>query len=327
MPTFLTTKKMSPELAARVEASVRGRRGRAGEPKQSRWKPIVVGVARVGAALAVGAIACSVVLARQRDQTELERARQGLMGRLAAASRPLSPEDLGAAARMESWLVRASGAYEGDLVADELHRPGALAALLARPAVYVHGAVAEARVAAKIADVAAASVKDAFLVCLLEPPSARTEKALLSTVHDVYAGGAEPHSPQVRRLRDAEVGLPFLTPLWADNVRLAKTHEEIDALGVALDKAPLEYARRAAKADLFVFALDEEGEKVGPAELDGERPHPVRVELVDLAASKVLLRMRKHVDPTWISITKRSLYASGLDQCALAFDVRASITP
>ena len=60
-------------------------------------------------------------------------------------------------------------------------------------------------------------------------------------------------------------------------------------------------------------------------ELDGERPHDVRIGLVDLTSAKMLLRLRKRVDPTWISMNARAQYASGLDACALAMDVHESI--
>jgi hypothetical protein len=67
--------------------------------------------------------------------------------------------------------------------------------------------------------------------------------------------------------------------------------------------------------------MDEPGDGGGPTELDGERAHHVRLFLVDMVASKTLLRVRRLVDPTWISLAKKSDYASGLDSCGLAFDV------
>jgi hypothetical protein len=91
-------------------------------------------------------------------------------------------------------------------------------------------------------------------------------------------------------------------------------------------KAPIEGAREAAKAGLLVYAMDEPGEPGGATELDGERAHMVRVGIVDLTAAKVLLRVRRRVDPSGITPAKRSLYASGLDGCGLALDIRESIT-
>jgi hypothetical protein len=37
--------------------------------------------------------------------------------------------------------------------------------------------------------------------------------------------------------------------------------------------------------------------------------------------------MRKHVDPEWVSAAKRPMYASTLDGCILAMDVRDALTP
>jgi hypothetical protein len=48
----------------------------------------------------------------------------------------------------------------------------------------------------------------------------------------------------------------------------------------------------------------------------------VRIAIVDVSAGKVLLWLRRRVDPGWISVAKRADYASGLDACALALDVR-----
>jgi hypothetical protein len=325
MPTFLTSKKMDPALAARVEASVQGRRGQRSRGGDSRWAPRLVSLARLALVLAIAAVIAFVVLARRQDRRELERSRAALLEMLRSASAPLTPADLGAVERAETWLARASGAYEGDEIADDLRRPGALASLLSHPMVYVRGPIDAFRSPALIAGVAAASQKDPLLVCLVEPPAARTEKALFEKVRAAYSLGAEQHTPNVRRLQEAFVGLPFLQPAWADNVRTARTAEDIDGLRRDLQRAPLERARRAAKAELLLYAIDEPGEAGGPTELDGERPHEVRIGLVQLEPAKVLLRLRKHVDPSWITTAKRPEYASALDGCRMAFDVHESV--
>ena len=73
-------------------------------------------------------------------------------------------------------------------------------------------------------------------------------------------------------------------------------------------------------ADAVVRGLRREGLAVDHAP-DGEQAHPVRVVLVDLAASKVLLRSRHFVDPSWIRPARRATSATGFDSCALALDV------
>ena len=75
----------------------------------------------------------------------------------------------------------------------------------------------------------------------------------------------------------------------------------------------------------MLFAIDEPGEAGVAAELDGERPHQVRIGVVDLAADKVLLRLRRKVDPSWISSNARAEFASGIDSCGLALDVHAAV--
>jgi hypothetical protein len=68
----------------------------------------------------------------------------------------------------------------------------------------------------------------------------------------------------------------------------------------------------------------DEPDEPGPADLDGERPHHVRVGLFDLKSSAVVLRARKRVDPNWLAAATRSTYASAVDGCDLALDVRSA---
>ena len=91
------------------------------------------------------------------------------------------------------------------------------------------------------------------------------------------------------------------------------------------EKAPIDAAKQALRASVLVVAMDEPGDGVGPTELDGERAHAVRIALVDLAGARLLLRLRKLVDPTWISLAKKSDFASGLDSCGLAADVHEHV--
>ena len=322
MGTFLTTRRMDPALAARIEASVSGRKA-----SESTWRPRLVAIARLAAVVAVVTVVVGVMALRRRDRRELEASRAALLDTVHAASASLTPEQKDVVPRAESWVKRAAGAYEGDFVADDLRPAGALAAVMARPAVYVRGPMETlgSGNAAGVAGAASASFKDPFVVCLVEPPASRTEKVLLAKVHAAYARTAEERTPNVRRLHDADAGLPFLMPPWAERIQMAPGEEELEKLRSDFERAPIEAAKRAAKATVLLFAIDEPGEPGVPAELDGERPHNVRVGLVDLASSRVLLRMRKRVDPSWISAAKRTELASGLDGCALAMDVVESV--
>ena len=51
----------------------------------------------------------------------------------------------------------------------------------------------------------------------------------------------------------------------------------------------------------------------------------MRVVLTDLASGELRLRFRHGVDPGWLSDNARAQYASGIDSCALALDLRAAL--
>jgi hypothetical protein len=325
MATFLTTSKMHPELAARIEASVSGKKYTPGAPR--RLTPRLVRLARAALVLVVGLGIYTVVSGRRHDRADLERTRASLLDAVSAQSAWLSPEDKGAVTRAESWLMRSSGAYEGDLTTSELRGPGALAAALARPAIYVRGPLGAFKSPMLIADAAATSAKDSMLLCLMEPPASRTEKVLLDKVRVAYGGGPamEERTSNVRRLHEAIVGLPLLLPPWSERVRSAPDAPELARLKRELERTPVLRARQAVRAEVLVAALDEPSDGGGPTELDGERAHAIRIVLIDLASEKVLLRTKKLVDPTWISLAKKSTHASGLDSCGLAFDVHEDL--
>ena len=313
---------MAPALVARIEASVRGRRG-----SVSGAAPRVVSIVRLGVVATVVGLAWTLVILRYREHQAIERTRAALLGSVRRHAASLGAEEAGFVPRAESWLVRLSGPYEGDLVSGDVRGAEASRAILARPTVYVRGPLASFATPAGIASSASTSVKDAFLLCLLDRPVSRAEKVLLSKVRTAYAGGplVEERTANVRRLDDAETGLPLLQAPWAARVERAPLAVDLARLQRELDKAPIEDAKRAAKASLLLVVMDEPGDGKGPTELDGERPHDVRIGLVDLTSAKMLLRLRKRVDPTWISTNARAQYASGLDACALAMDVHESI--
>ena len=326
MPTFLTNSKMDPALAARIEASVRGRRRKPGERKIA---PRVIAIVRIAVVIGIVSVVVSIVSAQRKSRREIETTRATLLEDVRAKSASLTAYDKECLPRAESWLVRFAGAYEADLIADELRAPGALGSILARPSIYVRAPLGALQSASTIAEASAVSAKDPFASCIVEPPRSRAEKVLLQNVRVSYAGGAplEESTRNVHRLYDAEAGLPFLLPPWSDRVRATGDPFELARLRNELEKAPIERAKETAKATLLLLAIDEPGEEGGPTELDGERAHAVRVGLVDLAASKVLVRLRKRVDPKWISPAMRPTHASGLDGCALALDVREAIEP
>ena len=327
---------MAPALAERIESSVRGgRRTRdaQGRPvKVGTWKQRGIALGRVAMTVALVAALVTVVDRRWRAKHDFEQARASLLGTAEAATASLTRVDVGTEGRIESWLLRAAGSYDGDVISDRVRAPGALAALLssessAHAAVYLRGTMSQVSTPAGIVEAAAASVEDPFLACLLDPPPTRAEKALLAKVHATYAGDAavRARAANVRRLRDVQLGLPFLLPSWSEKVSRASTREELSSLGRAFERAPIEAAKRGLQSELLIFAIDEPGDTARPAELDGERAHDVRLGVVDLTTDTVLLRLRRRVDPSAISMDKRPLYAGGIDACGLAFDVRTSV--
>ena len=324
MGTFLTTSRMDPALARRIEASVSGRKRKAGGPLLA---PRLVALVRLGLVVGLAFAGYAAVSARRSARQEIERTRASLLSAVQAQAASLTPQERSAVVRADSSLVKLAGDYQGDLVAPGLRGPDALKKTLARPAMYVRGPLGSFVNPARIAEAAALSGKDSLLLCLMEPPASKAEKVLLGPVRAAYTGGTvmEDRTSNVRRLQDAMVGLPLLAPAWSDRVRAADDATELAKLRKELDRAPLDRAKQAARAEILIVALDEPSDGVGPTELDGERAHGIRVVVIDLASSAVLLRMRKLVDPSWISLAKKSEYASGLDSCGLAFEVHESV--
>ncbi len=321
MPTLLVTKKMSPELAARVRASVDGRRAAPG----SKLAPRATSVLRLGATATIVIAGIWLGVSLYRAQRELEARRAGLVAKVQHEAAELGPDEHAVATRVLPWLPPLAGAYAGDLVADELRPAGALPAVLSRPTLYLRGSLPS--VASRVDESAASSFKDAFVLCLVAPPNARTEPLLKAKARAALSGRGEALAPVagVERLQDALVGLPFLSPEWERKVRAARSRDDLERMRRDFERAPIARAKAAAKAKLLLVVVDEPNSEPGPTELDGERPHDVRVGLVDLVTRKVLLRLRRRVDPSWISAATRAEWASGIDSCALAMDVHAAV--
>lgn len=315
MPTFLVTAKMNPALADRVAKSVHG--GKASSPVSRR----LTSWARFGF---VGAVALSIWLvlgSRKREARELDHDKVVLLDKIKAHTDALEPWDRDQAKRGEIAL---RAREDAEVIAPEIKGPGKLEALLKQPLVYVR---APAELGAKITEAAATSQKDALLLCMLSPPSARQEKVVLDKVRVAYMGGpgVEEATSNVRRLNDVVLGLPYLLPPYSDRVRASQERAAVAVLRADFDRINVERTKQAAKAGLMLVVIDEPGDGKGPTELDGERSHDIRITLRDLRAERTLLNVRRHVDPSWISQARRPTYAAGLDGCALAYDVHEQL--
>lgn len=321
MATFLATRKMDPALIARIERSI-GARARPAPGKRGTVR-LRTSLFRLAIAIAVTALASTVLLSRRRYQQEVSRARTALVEMVHANTAQLTPEERSFVSRIEPWVYGLAASYEGEIMTDEIRRANALDAALARPSVYVRGPVSAFTSSAAIAETASASTRDSFLLCLLDPPASRAEKVVLAKVRAAYAGGGNV-AGHARRLHDAEGGLRQLLSPWEERILQARELRDLERIQAELGKVDVADTKRAAHADLLIVAMDEPGEP-GPADLDGERAHQVRIAIVDVVGDKLLLRMRKRVDPNWLAAATRSNYASAVDGCALALDVRAGV--
>jgi hypothetical protein len=323
MATFLTTPRMSPELRARVERAVshrtRARHAAAKvglkSPFASRERLRVARVLPLVALLLVVGLG-STVYVQGRRTVEAERAT--LLNALAERRAGLPPGHEAFLAETDRWVLDAASDSAGaETVDPSLKAPGALDALLARPAVYVRGPAAELADGAKLNDAARASIKDSFLFCLLHAPPSSSEKDLLTKVRGVYFGGAkvDEQTANVRRLAEARMGLGVLGTSFEGAARAAEDVSSLKRLLRDLQGAPTDEAKRAAAAELLLVVAD------GAAQTGARE---ARVTLIDLAAKKVLLRTRPRIDSQGRSPAAQ-IHRDDMDGCGLALTVRRGV--
>jgi len=285
-------------------------------------------VLRVVALTSIVATLVWLVSTKRRADQETEALRSSLIERSARAAHGLTEQELAIAKRAASWLKREAQAYSGDLVTPRAASLALLSGLLKQPTVYVRGPLAELDNSQGLERSARESAKDAFVLCLLDPPTGRSEKAILARAKSAYAAGErmQQATGHITRLGDAYAGLPFLQAAWRERIAQVEQHQTLVELAKSFDRAPLDAAREALKSRLLLFAIDEAGERAAVSELDGEKPHSVRVGLIDLSSGQPLLRLRRRVDPSSLSEATRAEYARGVDDCSLALDVRQAVT-
>jgi hypothetical protein len=310
---------MDPALAARIEASLRRSAGRA---NRGVYRPSLVAVVRVLVIVAIAGAAIAILHARARARAQFEQRRSALLDAARTHAAALTEEERTILVRAEASLRRLAGPYEGDFVASVPLGKEAFAAVLAAPAMYVRGNLADFE-SRPIDRASEESRKDALVACLYAPPAARDENTLVTNVRELRdASALDRRTPNVALLRDAEAGLPFLLPAWSVRVTSASTTKELARLEEAFAHAPIEEAKRAAHARYLVAVLDE---GTGFVAFDGDFAHDVRVAIVDLRDASALLRVRRRVDPSWISVPRRAKYSVDVDGCALALDLRESL--
>ncbi|MCA9642020.1 MAG: hypothetical protein KC492_15040, partial [Myxococcales bacterium] len=167
----------------------------------------------------------------------------------------------------------------------------------------------------------------AFLLCFLSPPKDRGQRTLLSRVRTAYAGDERLgwDTRFAASLNTAYQGLPYMQSEWLERVKRTSELRVLESLEREQARAPVPAALKALDSELLLAVFDEPGEAGATVELDGERPHSVRVSLIDLESDRVLLRRRSRVSPDWIPEATRIRYARGMDACALGFDIRQGL--
>ncbi len=251
---------------------------------------------------------------------ELEAERAELLDALRVEFGALTPEQKALSGRVAAIIGRsASVSYAGDSLADDLKSDAGLSSALSETAIYLRGPLDALSNPANVPGVAKESRKDTFVSCLLAPPTSHTEKALRARAVHLDLGPSAQISPLFSLLAVA----PLWGPAWRDSVKSASS-AELEALTKVFRRAPVKSGVLAAKATQLLLVLDAPADLTAPAELDGERPHLVRVSLIDLRTEQVRLRLRRAVDPGWLGAAARAEYASRIDGCSLALSVRAA---
>jgi hypothetical protein len=323
MASFLVTPAMPPALATRVMASVKG--------KQRRGAPKVHGPRISMAALipvtAVVVVVGLMLFSRWMANRELELARADVLQKLATQQAWMPAGAASFLPMVQTWVTRTAGNYEGDLITDDLRIEGALQARLARPSLFLRGSQPKLARPDQLVEAAAGSVKDAFVLCLSEPPDSRAEKSVMHKIKGANFAGA---LPQMRRYFDAEAGLALLQPAWEAKVRAASEPKALHSMSAEWMRAPLEDGRQAAAAELLLVVVDElpvvePDADPGDGRRPEERPHAMRMAVVDLRAQNVLLRLRKTEDPSAFAPVARLAHAQGITGCLFAMDVRDAV--
>lgn len=312
MGTYLANEKMSPALRKRIEASVR-RSSRIAKP----GLPIFVKTAlRLSLIIVVLGGGAWLYVAWRQHLSQVEAARASLLQDVQENVIALDEADLRLRTNAQALLLSASMTYEGDYVSPSLDEPDVVSELLARPVLYVRGPIEAFQRTSKFERAIAEPVDDAFVHCLVDPPEERSELPLLRRIE------APRDMTRFFHLAEAFTIRPFASDAWSSQVHAAATLTEINRLRDSVKLARMDRAVLAVRAEILIHILDEPRTAGTFAEVDGASDHQVRVGIIDLTADATLLRLRRHVEPSWISEANRPYFARSLVACRLAADVR-----
>lgn len=316
---------MGPRLKERIHTSLSGRRT---SPRRSRTLLLVVACLRATILIVALVVCVTYFLGRRGEETKIAALRAEILRVQKVESADLGQTEKEVRLRTEHAIAQALGQYEGDLVSDEAKDAELFSAVLAKQGIYLRGSLKDLSSEDGLARVAQNSVKDAFLVCLLDPPPGIEEHDLLERTYISYRSGPalDRATPGFFRLQAALAFMPLLEDSWRDNVLRAKELASLEHLMKTLKQAPLKQAKSAARAEYLLFLLDEEKQAGAPSEFDGASQHFVRIHLIHLASQETVLRKRLLTDPSWISEKRRHRYAQGLLDCRLASELRGELS-
>jgi hypothetical protein len=300
-----------------------------------------------GALLAVAGLGTVGVVATRWD---LARRKGDLAGAAARESAALGDRPRALVTAMdEVVLAAAEGTWPGDFVAGDLVDPAARSALFEGSIVYARAAVPELSRLDAIGAAVRRSEKDAFVLCLVEPPREATAAALRAAATRYWMGGAlfEDATHDVFSLSQVHKGLRPLSDAFAAELAEADDHLFVRRLEEEYDQRTpnaLSMARTAASADLLVVVADELPAGFAPPEVGKSltatrrpavlpqiegAPHVVRVVVWSAERRGVVLRIRVPVDARGLGLSEaeRIMIAPHVQGCQAAVALRGGPPP
>jgi hypothetical protein len=321
MPSFFTNNRMPPALRARVLASLgsdaRSRAGGGSAVTGSRLTRLLV-------AVGVAALATTLFFTYRKSRADFETEKNALVLEYERQTRPFDDEFLQRVDRVDQFLKTAHEEYQGDHIAPFFRGERArLEEILQRPMVFIRGPLRGFRSISERRSTWEEGGPDAFIRCLILPPSDIEEKTLLRHLGEIYQPRA--FAGRFVNLDAAFRAQAVVRSSFASDLQSAAYLREVQTLSRKLRGERLHEGVSFASVDTLGYLLDEPKAAGTPSDFDGEATHFVRLGIVDLRSGVTLLRFRRQVSPEWISEKSRLMYSRQLDSCRLAFEVRREL--
>lgn len=324
MPSLLVNPKLNPALAARVAASVRGRRTPHKSPQSRKNRTFWI---RLSVLAAVAGIAVCVINELNTRAEQLADAKHHLLSARAELQQTLTANAKTIGERLSNVIEREGSVDHGALRHESLGSLAAWDALLARPIVYARVNVETINPPERFDAALAESRKDAFVFCLKQPPAERTEKELMKRVNDAFGRSGEEYTSNIHRAHDALISLRLLDASIDRQIERAEELPPVVHLQHLFDEARLDERLPAVFGEVLIALLDEPKQANTPVELDGASVHRARLVVVDIGRQNAQVLLRTHFDlnPSWVSERRRHQYSQSLEGCRMAYDVRTAL--